>query len=292
LIEDLSAYLCEPCRLFVLLARNGKVGVILRRGPTRWWRVSRWDMRTDAIEGGQWFNGKIYPERCDLSPTGDLLVYFGGKFRARDIDRGYGGTYTAVSRPPYLTALALWPEGSTWGGGGVFLDDRTIVLHQLGGHHPNHPPGPLKVITFYASGNDAKPCFREGWKGVVTPPHTKRPFAWRKVVPSGLMLERTVVGEEYGRFYSKAGGAPHTLFSHDQEPLATFQADWADFDSEDRLVATSGGRLFIGELARKRGHLIWREIASLVAESFTPLVAPTWAQQWKPPAKYPRRNAK
>jgi hypothetical protein len=123
----------------VLLARNGKIGVILRRGPTRWWRTSLWDMRTNAIEGGQWFNGKIYPEKCDLSPSGDLLLYFGGKFRARDIDGGYGGTYTAISRPPYLTALTLWPEGSTWGGGGVFLDDRTIVLHQSTRHHTGRP---------------------------------------------------------------------------------------------------------------------------------------------------------
>jgi hypothetical protein len=37
------------------------------------------------------------------------------------------GAYTVLSRPPYFTALALFPEGSTWGGGGRFLDNEHYV---------------------------------------------------------------------------------------------------------------------------------------------------------------------
>jgi hypothetical protein len=239
-------------------------------------------MRTDVIEGGQWLNGKIYPEKCDLSPSGDLFLYFGGKFRARDADKGYGATYTANSRPPYLTALALWPEGSTWGGGGVFLDDQTVVLHQSIRYQPDHPPGPLKVIGFNAHYRDVQPCSGEGWRGVVAPPQTKRFSRWRKILSSGLTLQRTVVGEEYWKIYSRARGAPYTLYRYDAEVLATFRADWADFDSDGRMVATAGGRLFVGELTRKRGPLIWHETASVASESFTPISAPAWAQQWNP----------
>lgn len=43
------------------------------------------------------------------------------------MDRGYGIAYTTVSCPPYFTALALWPSLSTYGGGGMFLDDQTVV---------------------------------------------------------------------------------------------------------------------------------------------------------------------
>ncbi len=130
--------------MFVLLARQANVGVILRRGPTKWFHVTLWDTQKDAFEGGQWFRGRIYPERCDVSPDGKLFLYFAGKFRQRDVARGYGTTWTAVSRPPYLTALALWPIGDTWGGGGVFLDDRTVLIStsspSFGArNHPDHP---------------------------------------------------------------------------------------------------------------------------------------------------------
>ena len=37
------------------------------------------------------------------------------------------GAYTVISRPPFFTALSLFPEGSTWGGGGRFLDNTTYV---------------------------------------------------------------------------------------------------------------------------------------------------------------------
>ena len=36
-------------------------------------------------------------------------------------------SWTAVSRPPYFTALALWPKNNTYGGGGIF-ESRTKIL--------------------------------------------------------------------------------------------------------------------------------------------------------------------
>jgi hypothetical protein len=56
-------------------------------------------MRSDQIEGGQWFHGKIYPEKCDLSPSGGRLVYFGGKFRAAPVQvAGFPGIEGSVGR--------------------------------------------------------------------------------------------------------------------------------------------------------------------------------------------------
>ena len=139
-IEDISPFLAEKCTLFILLARAARIGVILRRGPTKWWRVSLWNTKTDQIEGGQWFHGGLYPQDCDLSPNGQLLLYFAGKFNLRDCS----ATYSAVSQPPYLTALTLWPNGDRYsGGGGVFLDDQTIVLHQGIEHLPELSPSRL-----------------------------------------------------------------------------------------------------------------------------------------------------
>ena len=154
------------CRLSLVFASDAPVAVVLRRGPSKWVEITKWDTRKDHFEEGQWFHGRIYGERCGLSPDGSLFVYFATKYRGGDKGDGYADTYTAVSKPPYLTALAMWPEGSTWGGGGRFIGNKTLRLaYGAGGtrtprngkteifmapmpaHHPNHPPRGLKIET-------------------------------------------------------------------------------------------------------------------------------------------------
>lgn len=152
------------------MAREAPVAVILRRGPTKLWRVVRWDMQRDEFQRGQWFRGSFYPKVSDVSPDGRLLVYFAGKFRLRDGDADSSTTWTAVSHVPYLTALALWPVGDTWGGGGVFLDNQTLVLKTSQwnpglAHHPLHPPGPLHVLERSALHfRDPRKAAKPGWQ--------------------------------------------------------------------------------------------------------------------------------
>ena len=166
---------CPPCRLSFVFARSAPVVVVLRRGPSQWVEVIKWNTRDDSFEHGHWFHGRIYEGRCGLSPDGRLLVYFAMKAGCVDRSAGYEQTFTAVSRPPYLTALAMWPTGGTYGGGGRFIDDRTlrlaygkhrsffpgprrhteIAMGPLPSHHPNHPPTGLRICTnldHYASG--------------------------------------------------------------------------------------------------------------------------------------------
>ena len=119
---------------------------MLRRGPSGWAQVIAWDTDRDTFEDGAWFKGRIYEAKCDLSPNGELLLYFchGGRVRP-----GYTDSWTAVSRAPWLHALALWPWGTTYGGGGRFVDDRELVLRR--GYdlaaHPKHPAEGLAVRT-------------------------------------------------------------------------------------------------------------------------------------------------
>lgn len=112
----------EPqVRLHLYFARDVEKAVILRQGPSRQFRMILWDRRDDTFEDGQWTKNRVYPERCSISPDAGHFLYFmldGHWSSAAE------GAYTALSRPPYWTALALFPEGSTWGGGGVFLDAR------------------------------------------------------------------------------------------------------------------------------------------------------------------------
>lgn len=112
----------EPViRLHLFFATENDRAVILRQGPSKQFRMILWHRDTDTFEDGQWLKHKVYVERCSLSPDGQHFLYFvlDGKW-----DSDTMGSYTVLSRPPYWTALALFPEGDTWAGGGVFLDNR------------------------------------------------------------------------------------------------------------------------------------------------------------------------
>lgn len=53
-----------------------------------------------------------------------------------------------MSRPPWLHALVLWPEGDTWGGGGRFIAKRKVVLRSAGLRpHPDHPLVGIEVSS-------------------------------------------------------------------------------------------------------------------------------------------------
>jgi hypothetical protein len=109
-------------RVECIVARNAPVAVIFRRGPTRFVRMLRWDLRTDKIVPGQWVNARVHVARSDISPDGELVASFVASYRKMP------GTWTAISRPPYFTALAVWPKGDTWGGGGLFVSNSHFLL--------------------------------------------------------------------------------------------------------------------------------------------------------------------
>ena len=57
------------------------------------------------------------------------LGHFAGRRAGRGFVASYRrkpGTWTAISRPPYFTALAVWPKGDTWGGGGLFVQRHAL----------------------------------------------------------------------------------------------------------------------------------------------------------------------
>jgi hypothetical protein len=117
--------------IYAILARESRVGVVFRRGPSKQVLLLLWHTDTDQFFEGQWFKGRIYERRCDLSPSGKRLIYFAAKYK------GPYATWTAVSRPPYLTAVALWPKGDAWGGGGLFAKEKEIML--------NHRPAEMNM---------------------------------------------------------------------------------------------------------------------------------------------------
>ena len=59
-----------PPRLWVVRAKDAPIAVIFRRGPSKQVELILWNMHKDTFERGQWFKGRIYERRCDLSPDG------------------------------------------------------------------------------------------------------------------------------------------------------------------------------------------------------------------------------
>lgn len=111
-------------RLHLYFATQNDRAVILRQGPSEVFRMILWHRDEDRFEDGQWLKQRLYTERCALSPDGRHFLYF-------TLDNRWnseaGGSYTVISRPPWFTALALFPIGHTWGGGGFFIDNTTFV---------------------------------------------------------------------------------------------------------------------------------------------------------------------
>jgi hypothetical protein len=196
--------LSDPAaRLHVILARKAPVGVIFRRGSSKWVHIVQWNTDSDTFEYGQWFHGQMYPRRSDLSPNGKLLVYFCAKWSKRRIEEAelmldkeragdlthdlrlllkrkpkvrteYTYAWTAVSKPPYLTALGLWPKGDCWHGGGLFKSNRVLWLNHkplVAIPHKDHLPVALRVENNPSACGEDDPIYslrleRDGWKKV------------------------------------------------------------------------------------------------------------------------------
>lgn len=112
-----------PPRVHILIARDSPQAIVIRRGPARKTCILAWDRSQHTFTVGQWLKGRLYERRSDISPDGKHWIYFAmnGKW-----DSETGGCWTAIARTPYLKALDLAGQCSTYYGGGLFINNRTI----------------------------------------------------------------------------------------------------------------------------------------------------------------------
>ncbi len=117
----------------VILAGDAPVAAIFYRKSHRTTYCLRLDYEKrgercrDRLSKGSRFYGRIFPLRSNLSPDGSLLVYFAMRGR-KSGGSSDPATWTAVCTPPWLKAHLFFPNGSTWGGGGIFLRDHRLVV--------------------------------------------------------------------------------------------------------------------------------------------------------------------
>ncbi len=222
----------------------------------------RWNTDKDTFEYGQWFHGRVYERRCDLSPKGDKLIYFAAKFKTTKHIQHY--SWTAVSKPPWFTALALWPKGDCWNGGGLFEDGRRVFLN----HHPGQATldpkfhiGNLKVRANPQVYGEDDPIHslrleRDGWtlayQGKFKYVGVEEPEVWEKLNPQKrFTLRMTLLGIgsiENDEWY---------VLEFEVDDLETGarvslgRASWADWDHKSHLVFARGGKLFRHDLRSK-----------------------------------------
>jgi hypothetical protein len=289
------------CSLYVIQARGAERAVVFRRGPSRQVMLATWNTDDDTIEHGQWLKGRIYERRCDLSPDGEFLVYFAASWR-----KPYD-TWTAVSRPPFLTALALWPKGDAWGGGGRFAAATRLELN----HGPNafalaegfSLPRWLDVVPMgeYAGRGEDEPAWtarleRDGWTLVSRGRVVKGaagarvwltidpPAIWEKPHPTNrrYVLRMIVSGihEQDGGWYV----THHEVIDAEGEPIPLGRSDWADWSSSgDLLFAADGQLLRVRHDARGLRRFADRVVIADFRElTFTERRAPEEKTRWGP----------
>lgn len=278
----MSAPTPVPARLFVLLAREAPVGVIVRRGPSDWVQLIHWDTKKDIFTPGQWFHGKVYTDRSDLSPDGSLMIYFASKYTGERI-RERKAVWTAISKPPYFTALKIWFHDSTYGGGGLFEDQNRVWLRNFG-HGSIEILRPELQAKKSAQLTESKIAYhgvlyyrleRDGWN-VIERTNTKWaiPRQWQK------SLGNVTLTQYYWGYDSRHGGTLYAYsVSHEGRPgIELDGARWADFDQQKRLVLAKEGKLF--SAAMKKGELSLTELVDFNANKHEPVETPGWAQKW------------
>jgi hypothetical protein len=280
-------------RLWVLPAQAARVAVIFRRGPSREVQMIKWHLDRDSFEQGQWFRGRVYERRCDLSPDGSFLIYFAANWKKPL------RSWTAISRPPFFTALALWPKGDAWNGGGYFVDSTRIHLDHFPGEDSPHPDFEAGCRKFrpaslaQARGEDGPVWHyvlrRRGWiqaaQGNWNEYGIEKGYSWKAIAPetwrrahptAPLFLEFAIeaIHQENGPWY--------LIRYRLAEPSGTCvcdlgHLDWADWDTTGDLLLARDGAVFRGSSIEHPGS--FREISDFAANKFENVEAPAWATQ-------------
>jgi hypothetical protein len=276
-------------RIFCIPALRAPVVAIIRRGPSSWMHVSRWDLEKPEYEPGSWLRGTIYPQRCDVSPDGRWFISFSLKaFAEWDL----GPTYIAISRLPWLTALAAWGIGSTWTRGMQFLEDASVWQVE----EPD--VGDLDAVRgrfgLRMSRADSFAVERRrGWTETADTPPRAADDAWderrgdrivmQKIRPSSNGSERLTVRGTYAAVRELHGIRTDVRYELHRagEPTHLEGVQWADWDARGRLlVATADGQLQIRNVASTSGPGIveWEADENALAPDPTP--PPPEAADW------------
>ncbi len=285
-------------RIYGLIARAAPVGVLFRRGPSKQVLLVSWDMERDRFYPGQWLKGRIYERYCDLSPDGKHLVYYAANQRPPIY------SWTAVSRPPYLTAVVFWPNPGTLGGGLFDTESHLRLNHRSGYFAPAEEMEVPRELTVTPLGpnagyGDDRPVLharlrRDGWVLVQDGREIacrnagygeEAATVWHRPQPRGeaawdLRMTDRRVHKRRGSWNMVEYALTHPATAA-EIPLGPL--DWADWcRSGDLVFAKDGGvwRLPAEQVGCEAPLETARLLVDLGPLSFRELAPPPEAREW------------
>lgn len=275
--------------IFVLPATRAPVAAVFVRMPGKWWGVARWDLQRGVLEPGAWMRGTLYPRRSDLSPDGQVLCYFLAKYADKPF-MGMTGrqTFTAVSKLPWVYALAAWPEDGTWTRGYHFVSPPRWDARE-----PEHGDlGRMKLFVGLARTAPEQYASerRRGWTEHEDCPKRGAGDAWDERREVVLQKARPNVKEpmrlvlrDHGWDPQAPGAidgrAPTYELESKGKTIALDDVVWADWHPTGLLMcATEDSRLMIREPKAGRVEPVWEHDLSRAEPR--PRPAPGWAQRW------------
>jgi hypothetical protein len=278
-----------PCRLYVLVATHAPVALVVRRGPSIWWHLLRWDLDRLTLEPGAWLKGTLYPRRSDISPDGRLFGYFALRSSPPPWD-----TYFAVAKLPWLTALAAWRTSGTWTGGCEFDRHGRLTIEGCLYSEPFHghyPKTTLQGLRTDWVGRDLRNELKRGWQVLAddqgAPARAALPAAVRPTLlirrpqpgNGGAALILAHAGVDFARPSIEGAQVHYLREAGDGRITPLPEAAWADWDHHGRLLmATAGGVVCIEEPQGGGWARIWSQDLRDLAPA--PVAAPDWAQKW------------
>lgn len=237
----------------VLLASAAPVAVIFYRRSrlTTYCLLLYYERRgkgcRDQLSKGSRFRGRLFPESSHLSPDGELLVYFAMRGQKTD-GRSDPSTWTAVASPPSLTAHLFYPNGSTWGGGGLFLSDHRLMVFEA------LPPGAgpeyqnFRKHRILHDANSLPEDEAAALKARLKPPQvTTYPWPLKARGKRQPAIVRTARPQSLGSYdhfdYVLQDGDGYDIKGAEHIVLA----NWAGWDMYGRLMVAAGRHLKIYE---------------------------------------------
>jgi hypothetical protein len=271
-------------RVFGVTATANDVVAVIRRGPSGWFHLGRWDLAHRTYEPGAWLHGTLYPQRCDLSPDGRYFSAF--TLRPwRQAAWPAGNTYVSISRLPWLTSLAAWATAGTCSWGVAFAADRGVWdlgPPDVGDAEPLRRQWGLELNRAVAFAVER----RRGWHETSDTPPRKANDYWDEQRGDRLRMEklrpdgraRLVVGGHYAAFRGTGSRANHYWLDTGDGATPLLGVQWAEWAADGMLlVATTSGALQIRDAFRS-GTPEWSvDLSSLVP---APAPPPQDARRW------------
>ena len=229
--------------IHVISHENSSRALVIRWGPSRRVGMFGVDLVTGEITEGQWMKGRIYERRCDLSKDGKHVLYFGGNYK------DYPGTYTVLSKYPYLRAIDFWVKGDGWNGGGLFLDENSYLLNQMFDHEEVSKKSNFKVIKGKHKDAKGSGCYgiyfprllRDGWTFIKS---IDKDYQFELKGPKGYKIQKTC-------FFSDKFRDRNILFDKDERVVLDLIDDYMEFRT-NKLYYSQDGRIFYLELDEEK----------------------------------------